>query len=156
MYLREIKETDNLPIAAIIRKNLEEVGLDLPGTAYFDPELERLSHFYQHLPNASYWVLVNEHEQVTGGVGIAPFTENLAELQKLYLSPSVKKQGYGQLLLDHALAFAEKHYQGVYLETSSILSNALQLYAKNDFEALDQPLGASGHDTMDIWLIKRF
>lgn len=39
MYrFREITEKDNPIIAKIIRDNLKAVGLDIPGTAYFDEE----------------------------------------------------------------------------------------------------------------------
>ena len=34
--IREITSADNAAIAAIIRKNLEDAGLAIPGTAYFD------------------------------------------------------------------------------------------------------------------------
>ena len=38
-----ITEDDDAAIAAIIRANLERYHLDIPGTAYFDPELDHLS-----------------------------------------------------------------------------------------------------------------
>ena len=36
---REITDKDNVTIAKIIRDNLKAVGLDIPGTAYFDAGL---------------------------------------------------------------------------------------------------------------------
>ena len=41
-----ITEDDDVAIAAIIRVNLERYHLDIPGTAYFDPELDHLSSYY--------------------------------------------------------------------------------------------------------------
>ncbi|HPI99340.1 MAG TPA: hypothetical protein PK268_03675 [Enterococcus sp.] len=82
MHIRPIQEKDNAAIANIIRENLEYYHLDVPGTAYFDSELDQLSHFYS-LPNAAYWVLV-ENEQVLGGVGVAPFKEHVAALSQSY------------------------------------------------------------------------
>lgn len=153
MHIRPIQEKDNAAIANIIRENLEYYHLDVPGTAYFDSELDQLSHFYS-LPNAAYWVLV-ENEQVLGGVGVAPFKEHVAELQKLYLSHTVKGKGYGQQLMTQALEFAKVHYQGIYLETFSTMDKAIHLYEKNHFEKLTIPLGSSGHDTMDCWYLKQ-
>ena len=155
MTIRPIKETDNAVMAKIIRENLEYYQLDIPGTAYFDPELDHLYEFYQQLPHAEYWVLI-ENKQLIGGVGVAPFAENIAELQKLYLSSTAKGKGYGQQLMSHALKFAQTYYQGIYLETFATMDKALRLYEKNQFARLEKPLGASGHDTMDCWYLKKF
>ena len=46
MKLREIEESDNRIIAGIIRANLKAVGLDIPGTAYYDESLDNLSKYY--------------------------------------------------------------------------------------------------------------
>lgn len=81
MNIREITAQDDLQMAQIIRHILENHQLDIPGTAYFDPQLDHLSEFYRDLPDSAYWVLVNENEQVVGGVGIAPLQDNIAELQ---------------------------------------------------------------------------
>ena len=45
-HIREITEADNAAVAALVRDNLEAVGLDIPGTAYFDEGLDHLSDFY--------------------------------------------------------------------------------------------------------------
>lgn len=156
MKIREIQEKDNPFVAKIIRENLEKHQLNLPGTAYFDPELDQLFQFYHSRTHANYWVLVNEADEIVGGVVIAPFQEHLAELQKLYLVEGVKGAGYGHKLLEYALLYAEQHYQGVYLETSSILAKANQLYLRNQFISLEQPLGATGHTLMDTWFLRLF
>ena len=44
---REITDKDNVTIAKIIRDNLKAVGLDIPGTAYFDKGLDRFSELYK-------------------------------------------------------------------------------------------------------------
>nr|WP_237579089.1 GNAT family N-acetyltransferase [Enterococcus sp. CU12B] len=155
LNIREITAQDDLQMAQIIRHILENHQLDIPGTAYFDPQLDHLSEFYRDLPDSAYWVLVNENEQVVGGVGIAPLQDNIAELQKLYLSDAATGHGYGQQLLSHAINFAQQHYQQLYLETSSILKAANGLYHKNGFKLLDKPLGETGHTLMDTWFLKQ-
>ena len=47
---REIQAADDKIIAGIVRANLEKFHLDIPGTVYFDPELDRLSEFYNSSP----------------------------------------------------------------------------------------------------------
>ena len=79
MKIREIQEKDNPFVAKIIRENLEKHQLNLPGTAYFDPELDQLFQFYHSRTHANYWVLVNEADEIVGGVGIAPFQEHLSK-----------------------------------------------------------------------------
>ena len=48
--IRPITADDDAAIAAIIRDNLRAAHLDIPGTAYFDPELDHLSDFYNAEP----------------------------------------------------------------------------------------------------------
>ena len=50
MKYRKIKEADDKKIAEIIRENLQRLHLDIPGTAYFDPELDHLSAYYNNDP----------------------------------------------------------------------------------------------------------
>ena len=45
--IRPIIASDDPKIAKIIRDNLKKFHLDIPGTAYFAPELDALSKFYQ-------------------------------------------------------------------------------------------------------------
>ncbi len=46
-------------MAALIRRSLEDAGLDRPGTAYCDPQLDRLAEYYAGLERpGAYWVAV--------------------------------------------------------------------------------------------------
>ena len=86
MIIRRIRPCDDPAIAAIIRANLERAHLDIPGTAYFDPELDHLSQYYQISPGQrAYFILEDDKGQVAGGVGLAEFggIEKCVELQKL-------------------------------------------------------------------------
>ena len=51
---RKIENADNAQIAKIIRSNLEKLHLNLPGTAYFDPELDHLSDYYNSKPEKTH------------------------------------------------------------------------------------------------------
>ncbi len=156
MQIREIKETDNYTIEQIIRRSLESFDLDIPGTAYFDPQLGSLAQFYTQQSNAKYWVVVNEDDEVLGGVGIAPFGSmaGVCELQKLYISPQAQGLGLSKKLMKEALDFARKHYAYCYLETMNRLKIANLLYIKLGFQPLEKPLDGSEHNTMDAWYIK--
>ena len=43
---REIKKEDDKALALLIRTNLKANALDIPGTVYFDDNLDHLSDFY--------------------------------------------------------------------------------------------------------------
>ncbi|MYL58100.1 GNAT family N-acetyltransferase [Virgibacillus halodenitrificans] len=156
MIIREIKDQDNKKMEQIIKRSLEQVGLDIPGTAYFDPQLGNLSAFYKDKSNANYWVAVTEEDEVIGGVGIGPFVgdSTVGELQKLYISPAHQGKGVSKELMRVALDFAKKHYVYCYLETSHVLEIANRLYSKFGFRELTEPIEGSEHGTMDTWYIK--
>lgn len=156
MEIREIEVKDNEAIEQIIKQSLESFGLDIPGTAYFDPQLSDLAEFYQQQEKAKYWVAVDEKEGVIGGVGIGPFGDykGVGELQKLYVVPACQGQGVSRKLMQVALDFAKTHYTYCYLETSKKLEIANLLYSKLGFKELDEPLAGSEHGTMDKWYMK--
>jgi putative acetyltransferase len=156
MIVREIRAEDNAAVAAIIRDSLVAHDLAVPGSAYFDPELDDLHGHYRGLRHARYWVAEVDGE-VVGGVGIAPCdgAGAVCELQKLYLRPDVQGRGLSRTLMDVALAFAAEHYRRCYLETMRRLESACVLYEKYGFESLPGPLPGSGHSAMDAWYFKR-
>ena len=43
---REMTESDNGVVAALVRDNLKRYKLDIPGTVYFDEGLDTLSDYY--------------------------------------------------------------------------------------------------------------
>lgn len=96
--IRPITPSDDAAIAKIIRDNLKAFHLDIPGTAYFDPELDCLSRYYLPHPDKRAYFIAADGENVIGGVGIAEFSafDSCAELQKLYLSDAAKGHGLGR------------------------------------------------------------
>lgn len=155
---RKIEPADDAKIAKIIRSNLEKFHLNLPGTAYFDPELDHLSAYYNSAPDKRcYFVAVEEGGQLVGGVGIAEFDgiEACAELQKLYLDDSAKGKGYGKALMRLAEEQARSAgYEKLYLETHTNLSAALNLYEKMGFRRIEKPCLVQ-HSTMNRFYLKK-
>lgn len=57
--IRPITPADDATMAALIRRSLEDAGLARPGTAYCDPQLDRLAEYYAGLERpGAYWVAV--------------------------------------------------------------------------------------------------
>lgn len=154
---RKIEAADNAPLAALIRSNLEKFHLNIPGTVYFDPGLDRLSEFYAADPQKrAYFTALDENGQVIGGVGAAEFPglPDCAELQKLYLADSAKGRGYGGELVRLAEDWARAAgYRRLYLETHTNLGAALRLYEKMGYRQIEKP-AAVVHGTMDHFYLK--
>ena len=155
---RKIEASDDKRIAEIIRMNLEKFQLDIPGTAYFDPQLDQLSAYYTiGTKPRVYFVVLNENDQVAGGVGIAEFEgiSDCAEIQKLYLDDSIKGKGCGRKLMEVAENWAkEAGYQQLYLETHSNLKAAIKLYEKSGYKQIERPKTVL-HGTMDHFYLKK-
>ncbi len=157
IHIRPITAADNAQMAALVQSNLRAHGLDIPGTAYFDPELAHLSRFYGERPDRRrYFVAVDDAGTVLGGAGLAEFDglADCAEMQKLYLADSAKGRGLGtrfvRLIEDSARALG---YRFLYLETHTDLTAACRMYEKLGFTVIERPAGVQ-HGTMNRFYIK--
>ena len=156
MILRPIEPRDDPALAQLVRSSLEAHGLNIPGPAYFDTELDRLSGFYRGHPGRGYFVLEDAGE-LAGGVGVAEYAPRggCAELQKLYLTNRLKGRGLGCLLLDKAIALArELGYRELYIETHHNLNAAVHLYRKRGFVPFTPSREQMMHQTMDLFFLK--
>lgn len=155
MNIRRIDKNDNSVIEQIIRSCLIEFGGNRAGLAWEDDSLHHLYEYYNHGDNQAYWVVEGDGN-IWGGCGIAPFGNegDICELQKMYLSPSVRGNGIASELLNTALDFAKLHYNKCYLETLQNMHAANRFYTKNGFQLLDAPLAGSEHFACDAWYIK--
>lgn len=157
MHIRPIELGDNQQLAKVIRASLAEFGANKPGTVYFDPTTDALYELFR-TPGSCYYVAVL-NEEVVGGCGIFP-TENLpdgtCELVKLYVAKEARGTGLGKELMEKSMSWAKANgYSQVYLESMPELSKAVSIYKKLGFASLDHPLGNSGHDGCDIWMLKK-
>ncbi len=154
---RKIESGDDAKIAEIIRANLEKFHLNIPGTAYFDPELDHLSAYYKSNPEKrAYFIAFDTDQNIAGGVGIAEFSgiDCCAELQKLYLDDTAKGKGYGKELVKLAENWAKNAgYKNLYLETHTNLEAALHLYEKAGFHQIEKPC-LTQHSTMNRFYLK--
>lgn len=157
MQIRPIEPGDNQQLAKVIRAALAEFGANKPGTVYFDPTTDALYELFR--TQGSYYYVAVLNEEVVGGCGIFP-TENLpdgtCELVKLYVAKEARGTGLGKELMEKSMSWAKANgYNQVYLESMPELAKAVSIYKKLGFESLDHPLGNSGHDGCDIWMVKK-
>lgn len=154
---RKIKPSDNPQLARLVRTSLMDHELDIPGTAYYDAQLDRLFEYYSAAPlKRSYIVAVNESDRVVGGIGIDVFDrlEGCGELQKLYVADDYKRQGIGRKLIEMIEEEARRlGYDKIYLETHSNLEAAQKLYESMGYISIERPEYFI-HETMDLFLLK--
>lgn len=160
LAIRKIEPADDAALAQIVRARLAAHGLDIPGTAYFDPELDHLSAFYAEKPaERTYLVLHDDRDggsRVAGGAGIAEFPgiDSCCELQKLYLIEGMQGSGLGRILIEEVEARArEMGYRHIYLETHHSLKRACGFYAHLGYRRVAQPV-PTAHTTMDRFFLK--
>ena len=156
MEFKRLTAEFDRPLADMIRRNLKMHRLDIPGTAYYDEGLDHLSEFYlKDSKHRAYFVLVRESVPV-GGIGLAEFDgfQGCAELQKLYLSDSVKGQRLGYRMIAKIEDTArELGYRQIYLETHTNLQAAIHIYEKSGYRQIERPASVV-HSTMNRFYLK--
>lgn len=157
IQIRPIAAADNAAMADIIRQSLEEFGANRPGTVYFDASTDHLFELFGSTAASAYFV-AEKNGMLLGGAGIFPtegLPANTCELVKMYLSPAARGLGLGKKMIDFCLGTAKaKGFTRVYLETMPELKKAVSVYEKFGFHYLDGPMGNSGHNGCDIWMLK--
>ena len=157
VLIRPIQSGDNIALAQIIRKVLEEYGANHPSTVYFDDTTDHLFELFNTTP-LSHYMVAEKDGKIMGGAGIFP-TEGLpkhtCELVKMYLMPEARGTGLGKQMINSCIELAkEKGFQQMYLETMPELKKAISVYEKFGFAFLKGPMGNSGHNGCDIWMLK--
>ena len=155
-HIRTIQPSDNAEICKVIRQVLEEVGVPKVGTAYEDKALKDMYQAYNE-PRMKYFV-VEDQGSILGGAGIAPLAngaDDVCELQKMYFLPNARGKGLGYKMISTCLDFAKSQdFKKCYLETMPYMVEARKLYKKVGFNAIDHPMGNTGHYNCQAWMIK--
>lgn len=154
--LRPIEPGDDPRVASVIRTVMPEYGAVGEGFSIMDPEVDAMHEAYAG-EGAAYFVALID-EGVVGGAGIGPLVggpPDVCELKKMYLLPEARGLGLGRRLLERCLdAARDAGYGRCYLETLGHMREARRLYERNGFQALDGPMGATGHTGCNGWYIR--
>lgn len=155
LQIRQISSKDNPEVASIVRSVLMEMGAPKVGTAYADPNLDSLFETYD-VPKAVYFV-IEENNKIIGGAGIAQLeneSQNICELQKMYLLPQARGRGLATTLMEMCLKSAKDFgFESCYIETMPYMKDAQKLYVKFGFHYLHAPMGNTGHNSCPVWML---
>jgi len=129
---RSASNRDAAAIKKVVFPVLREYGLkpDPDGT---DADLGDVEESYIRAGGA-FEVVQGPDGRVVGTVGLWPMNRRQAELRKMYLVPALRGRGLGKRLLERMLQKARQlGFQEVWLETNSVLKEAIGLYQKYGF-----------------------
>lgn len=139
--IRDWQEKDRNNAANILHSVLTAYGLPwLPTTA--DRDAINVEDFYLST-GGEFWV-VEKQGKVVGTAAYYPVKrgEKAVEIRKMYLLPEARGQGLGKyLLMELEKAIVAKGFREIWIETASILKEAVKLYESNGYQA------ASGVET---------
>lgn len=80
-------------------------------------------------------VLIDENDEIYGTVGLFPVDEKTIELRKMYFKKELRGLGFGKITLKRMILSAKSMgYSQIYLETASVLKEAIGLYEKFGFK----------------------
>lgn len=136
--IRDWQTKDKIPTATLIEKVLTEYGLPWqPEIA--DRDVVEVEKFYLEA-GGGFWV-VEKQGEIVGTSAYYPIKRGnkAVEIRKMYLDPQVRGKGLGKFLLKQLeLAIASKGFIEIWLETASVLSEAVKLYESFGYQRLQE------------------
>ena len=147
--IRDWQKRDRDAAAQVISTVLAEYGLPWQPTEADRDVIEVEQAYLQS--GGEFWV-VEFKGDIMGTAAYYPIIrgEQAVEIRKMYLLPQVRGRGLGRYLLQQLEnAIAKKGFREIWLETASVLNEAVVLYKNNGY----QP--ASGVETARCDLVFR-
>jgi len=156
LQIRPIELADVPALLQIIADSRGEYGIAAKGVPLLEPADHALYANYQR-QRTLYFVALSGGE-VVGGAGVAPLSGAdplTCELQRMYLRRDARGRGIGEALLERCLAAAKQFlYVRCYLETVTQMHAALEFYERHGFRDLQAPVGRTGHEHNDRWMMR--
>lgn len=133
--IRNWQNSDATKVAKIISSVLSEYGLPWqPEEA--DRDVVNVPEYYL-TTGGEFWV-VEQYDQIVGTAAYYPIHrgEQGVEIRKMYLLPQVRGLGLGKFLLQQLeFKIASRGFKQIWIETASILTEAVKLYENSGYLA---------------------
>ena len=131
--IRHWQEKDRVLAATVISSVLSEYALPWqPEEA--DKDVLNIEEYYL-ATSGEFWVIEHQN-QIVGTAAYYPIQrgEKAVEIRKMYLLPKVRGLGLGKYLLQQLeTAIALQGFEQIWIETASILVEAVKLYESNGY-----------------------
>ncbi|PSB27154.1 GNAT family N-acetyltransferase [Stenomitos frigidus] len=132
--IRDWTADDRTAAAAIIRSVLAEYGLGWEPEGA-DRDVLQVEACYQAV-GGEFW-LIEQQGKLLGTGAYYPIQrgQKAVEIRKMYLLPEARGQGLGRFLLEALEAtIAVRHFEQIWIETASVLAEAVKLYESSGYE----------------------
>ena len=131
--IRNWQEKDRIFAATVISSILSEYGLPWQPEAA-DKDVLNIEEYYL-ATGGEFWVIEHQN-QIVGTAAYYPINrgEKAVEIRKMYLLPKGRGLGLGKYLLQQLeTAIALRGFKQIWIETASILAEAVKLYESNGY-----------------------
>lgn len=129
--IRDWQPADRQAAADVIGQVLAEYGLGWEPEGA-DIDVVQVETYYQ---DGEFWV-VEQNGTIVGTAAYHPIErgEQAVEIRKMYLVPVARGQGVGRFLLEQLeRAIAAHGFQEIWLETATVLKEAVRMYEKSGY-----------------------
>jgi putative acetyltransferase len=125
---------DRCSAAGVIGSVLADYGLSWEPLGA-DRDVLEVEQCYQTV-GGEFWVIEQSGKLVgTGAYYPISRGKKAVEIRKMYLLPEARGQGLGKFLLQQLeQAIAARHFDQIWIETASVLKEAVQLYETNGYQ----------------------
>ncbi len=134
--IRDWQPSDRQPTGRLIQTVLAEYGLGFEPDAA-DQDAMQVEDAYWSV-GGEFWV-VEQQQILVGTAAYYPIARgnHAVEIRKMYLHPDARGQGLGRHLLELLeQAIAHNGYHEIWLETASILKEAVKLYESSGYQPI--------------------
>lgn len=137
IVVRSASNDDCERVQALVFGVLREYSLapDLEGTDRDIADIE--AHYIKR--GGIFEIIEDKQGRLLGTVGLYPMTADVVELRKMYFSKELRGRGIGTKILERMIETARaKGFKKIYLETATVLKEAVHLYEKFGFLPSDE------------------
>lgn len=135
--VRTATNADCRKVQNLVLDVLQEYGLqpDLTGTDIDLSDIE--AHYIAR--GGIFEVIEDQSGNLLGTVGLYPMDDKTIELRKMYFAKELRGKGFGKITLQRMIdAAGGLGFEKIFLETASVLIEAIELYEKFGFKKTDE------------------
>lgn len=137
IVIRPASNADGARVQNLVFGILREYGLE-PDPNGTDRDIGDIETHYA-ARGGVFELLEDTAGNLLGTVGLYPIDAATIELRKMYFAPELRGRGMGRRTLARMIERARAlGYKKIYLETASVLKEAVALYEKFGFEETDE------------------
>ena len=137
IVVRSATNDDCGRVQALVFGILREYSLepDLDGTDRDIADIE--AHYIDR--GGIFEIIEDKQGNLLGTCGLYPMSDDTVELRKMYFAKELRGRGIGKQTLERMIETARaKGFKTIYLETATVLKEAIHLYEKFGFQPSDE------------------